>query len=154
MFAVSDQRAALDELWPWVTTIQTAFLRFYIYRISLSCFEFDKSRVQISARRLDILTEVFCGFYNSFQGNAGLVPLIRPRMLPSTSFLIHHSLILPFDGIIVWVIDKASLNKRNINKYNSIGCSTDKSGCLLWWCTVSWNWAIFERCLLPPSPRW
>jgi hypothetical protein len=41
--------------------------------------------------RTSILTEVFCGFSLSFQGNA------RPQLLPCTSFPIHYSLIMPFD---------------------------------------------------------
>jgi hypothetical protein len=39
-----------------------------------SCFVFGKPRVQISAQRSAILTEVFRGFPQSFQANAGIVP--------------------------------------------------------------------------------
>jgi hypothetical protein len=36
----------------------------------------------------------FCGFPQSFQANARIVPEMRPRPLPSISFPIHYSLII------------------------------------------------------------
>jgi hypothetical protein len=66
------------------------------------------------------LTEVFSGFPQSLQANAGIVPDIRPPPLPSKSFPIHHSLItISFDAIIFFA-EKASLNKiqrKLINKH-------------------------------------
>jgi hypothetical protein len=62
------------------------------------CFVLGGSRVQISARRRDILTEVFRGFPQPIQANARIVPQIRSRSLPPLCFPIHHSsIILPTD---------------------------------------------------------
>jgi hypothetical protein len=57
-------------------------------------FVLGRSRVQISARRLAILTKVFHDFPQSLQANAGTVPQIRIRLLPSISFQINYSLII------------------------------------------------------------
>jgi hypothetical protein len=62
-------------------------------------FVFRRSRVQISAQGLAILTEVFRGFPQSLQENSRIVPYIRPWPLPSTTFPIHYSpIILSFDA--------------------------------------------------------
>jgi hypothetical protein len=63
-----------------------------------SCFLFNRSSVQISAQRPAILTEVFHGFSQSLQANSGIVPW--SRLLPSTYFPVHYSLIyLSLDAI-------------------------------------------------------
>jgi hypothetical protein len=49
----------------------------------------NTSRVQISARRLAILTQVVRGFPQPVQSNAGIKPIIRTRRFPSTSFPIY-----------------------------------------------------------------
>jgi hypothetical protein len=51
-------------------------------------------------RRPTILMEVSRGFPESLQANAGIIPKIRPRPLPTKAFPIHHSLtILLIDPI-------------------------------------------------------
>jgi hypothetical protein len=49
-----------------------------------------RSRVQISARRPGILTDVPSGFPQYLLGNFSIVPQSRPRSLHSTSFPIHY----------------------------------------------------------------
>jgi hypothetical protein len=55
---------------------------------------------KILVRRPAIQTERLRGFPHSLQANTGIVPQIKPRPLPSTSFPIRHSpIILSFDVI-------------------------------------------------------
>jgi hypothetical protein len=52
-----------------------------------------QSKVQISAKRLAIVSELFYGLPWSFPEN-------KPQLLPFTSFPIHHSqIILPFEAM-------------------------------------------------------
>jgi hypothetical protein len=71
-------------------------------------------RVQISARRSAILAEAFRDFPQSLQVNAGIVPSIKPRPLPSISFPMQYSrIILSLDAIrrVYSEVLTASLNK-------------------------------------------
>jgi hypothetical protein len=54
-------------------------------------FIFRKCPVWISSRTLTILSEGFfmCEFPQSFQTDVGIVPYIKPHLLPSMSFSIH-----------------------------------------------------------------
>jgi hypothetical protein len=64
--------------------------------------------VQISARRPAILTEVFRGYPQFLQANAGIVSQIRSRPSPSTPFSIYRSHFTPsFDAVLC-----ESLTKR------------------------------------------
>jgi hypothetical protein len=64
-----------------------------------SCFVFRRSRVQISTRRPAIQTMVCRCFSQSLQANVERIPWSRPRPLPSISFRIHYSVIIPtFDA--------------------------------------------------------
>jgi hypothetical protein len=56
--------------------------------------EFERSRVQTSAPRLAILTEVSRGLPQSHQENSEIVPQIRPQPLSSTFFTINLSPII------------------------------------------------------------
>jgi hypothetical protein len=47
----------------------------------------------------------FHGFLQSLQANAEKAPEIRPRQLPSISFPIHYSLIIPSSDATVWATD-------------------------------------------------
>jgi hypothetical protein len=62
----------------------------YVTHSTLSKIQMGRSRLQISARRPAILTDVCRGFLQSLQANVGVL----------SSFTIHHSLItLRFDAI-------------------------------------------------------
>jgi hypothetical protein len=64
------------------------------------CLVFGKSRVQISAWKPVILTEIFNGLPQSLKANAGIKPQISVRPLPSKFFPVHNLLITPsFDSI-------------------------------------------------------
>jgi hypothetical protein len=52
--------------------------------------------VQISAGTPTALSEICRGFPQLRLANTGIVPPVRPRRLPFTSFPVHYSLILPF----------------------------------------------------------
>jgi hypothetical protein len=56
-----------------------------------SYFIFGSYRVRFSARRPSIVIGVHHGSPRFHQENTGIVPQIRPRPLPSTSFPIHYS---------------------------------------------------------------
>jgi hypothetical protein len=65
----------------------------------------------ILVRIRTILTEIFRRRPQSLQANVGAVPQVRPRLISSTFFPIHYSLIkLPFDAMKSGVLT-ASLNK-------------------------------------------
>jgi hypothetical protein len=69
----------------------------------LGTYRIGKSWIQISARRVAVLTDVFLVF---LQINAGIVPEIRPRKLPPTSFPIHHSPIFSSDAVLSELLRK------------------------------------------------
>jgi hypothetical protein len=56
-------------------------------------FIFRRSWVHILTLRPAVLIG-FCGFSQSFQANAGIIPKIGPQLLPYISITIHHSLII------------------------------------------------------------
>jgi hypothetical protein len=60
--------------------------------------------LQISVWRVAILTEVSFPPL-SFQANARMVPFIKPRLLPSTSFKIHHLSLHSTLNSLSWLID-------------------------------------------------
>jgi hypothetical protein len=46
------------------------------------------------------MTEVFHGFPQFLQANAGVVPSVSPCLVPSTAFPLHNSsVMLPFDAL-------------------------------------------------------
>jgi hypothetical protein len=53
---------------------------------------FERCPVRISVLIMNVLNETLRNFLQPFQENAGIVAQIKPRLLPSTSFTIHHSL--------------------------------------------------------------
>jgi hypothetical protein len=57
-----------------------------------SCFIFGRSQVQMLARRPAVMTEVFHGFPQSLQADAGIAPWIKPWPLPSTPSPVHNLL--------------------------------------------------------------
>jgi hypothetical protein len=75
------------------------------------CFVFWGFRVEISAQRPSILTQVFRSFPQSVKGNTGIMPQIRPWPLPSTFFPIHYSLIIPSYDAVQSEILTALVNK-------------------------------------------
>jgi hypothetical protein len=63
-----------------------------------SCFVFGRSRVKSRLGDRLYWQVLSGGFPQSHQANAGIVPKISPRLLPSTCFPIYYSLaILSFD---------------------------------------------------------
>jgi hypothetical protein len=70
-------------------------------------FVFRRSRVQISAWRAAVLTEVFRRSPQSLHTSAGIVPCTRPGLLPSRSFPVHRSLItLCFHAVLSDILKK------------------------------------------------
>jgi hypothetical protein len=71
---------------------------------------FWRSRVQVLARRPAIQTEIFRGFRQSLQANAGdsALKLGHNRFLPNPSQFTSHPSIRPY---IVLVIEQVPLNK-------------------------------------------
>jgi hypothetical protein len=73
--------------------------RLHLFMISLCNFAKEvtlllcvrKCPVRISDRKLVILPRVLRVVLQSLQANAGILPQIRPRPLPSTSFPIYYS---------------------------------------------------------------
>jgi hypothetical protein len=64
-------------------------------------------------QRPAMLTDLFPGFHHYLQANAGIVPYIRPRPLPTKSFPIHlHSLITILSTLYSLVTEK---KRRKIN---------------------------------------
>jgi hypothetical protein len=78
------------ELFRSVSTSTAVQLR-QNYKKSGPSFVFRRSRFQISTRIPAILTDVFSGFPESLQANAGVVPLLGyDRFLPNSfQFVIH-----------------------------------------------------------------
>jgi hypothetical protein len=52
---------------------------------------------------------------SSVKKNSGIVPQIKPQVLPSTSTPVHHLLIILSFGTMQSELLKASLNKSQIN---------------------------------------
>jgi hypothetical protein len=55
------------------------------------------SRIQISARRSTIVTEVLHGYPQSLQINTRILPCITQGLLSSTSFVIHENLTIRYN---------------------------------------------------------
>jgi hypothetical protein len=83
----------------------------------------------ISARIPAILAQVFRGLTQYFQENAGIVPNIRPRLLPFTHFPINRSPIIVILRYIVWVTEKATLSKH----IHSVVIAGPESKCSCTW---------------------
>ena len=70
---------------------------------------------------LPLRTVVLPGFPQYLQENFKIVPQISPQLIPSTSFLIHDSLIILACNAILHEKLKAPLHKPQINKYINEG---------------------------------
>jgi hypothetical protein len=81
------------------------------------CFEFGRSRVQISAQIPALPTRSFRFFPTSFHTKAEMMLQNRPLQFPSTSLPIHNSSL----DIIHFELLFAFLNKRQINIGPSLG---------------------------------
>jgi hypothetical protein len=80
------------------------------------CSRIRRSRVQISVWRQATLIKVSRGFPRFIHANSGIVPFIKPRLLPSISLLIHYSLIIQSFDAILFELLTASLNKLQAKK--------------------------------------
>jgi hypothetical protein len=95
-------RTALVFLWIPINTTYFCILNVAAEWISL-LFRIQEVRIQISARiKVQVILRlVLRGFLQSLHTNAGIAPYIGPKPLPSISFLIHCSVMIPlFDGIV------------------------------------------------------
>jgi hypothetical protein len=80
--------------------------------------------VQISAWTPTIPAEVFCGFSQSLEENAGAVPSLKPWLLPSTSFIIPYSVLSNHSTLY------SQTKRAGIAKFHSH----------LKWSKINWQW--------------
>jgi hypothetical protein len=80
----------------------TIFYRFIQYSSCHSCFLFERSWIQMLAKRLTILTEVFCGIPQSQQADTEIVSQTRLQLLHFIFFLCSlFVIILSFIAIYI-----------------------------------------------------
>jgi hypothetical protein len=91
---------------PFINPIHPNIFR--INSLLCSCFLFGRCPVQMLARRLAIVIQIFPSSYMR-----RILPQIRPRSLPSTSISTHYPLIILYsDAVHTW-LPTASFNNHN-----------------------------------------